>query len=98
MKMTIHVLQRQISMGSMKVKDWCYDCLMLVENYVRNFCFCQAEYLLKVALVMLPADLSKKGELRATVHLYLGNFYLEKMSTLIERQLKGEVSQVPAFT
>ena len=47
---------------------------------------------------MLPADLSQKEELRATVHLYLGNFYLEKMTTLIERQVRGELTQVPAFT
>lgn len=50
MKLTAEVLQRQVSQNSMKVKDWCYDCLTLAENYLAKGMFCQAEYLLTCAL------------------------------------------------
>lgn len=46
---------------------------------------------------MLPADVTRKAELRATVKLYLGNFCLEKLTILIERLVSNEFPDVPIF-
>ena len=64
-------LQRQHNTGKYELKDFVNNLTGLSEYYQGNKNFSQAQYLLMLALKVIPEG--KKKKLRATVHISLGN-------------------------
>lgn len=64
-------LQRQHESGKYELKDFVNNLTGLSEYYQGSKCFSQAQYLLMLALKVIPEG--KKRKLRASVHISLGN-------------------------
>lgn len=68
-------LQRQHESGKYELKDFVNNLTGLSEYYQGNSCFAQAQYLLMLALRVIPEG--SKRKLRASVHISLGNLLCE---------------------
>jgi len=64
-------LQRQHESGKYELKDFVNNLIGLSEYYQGSKCFAQAQYLLMLALKVIPEG--KKRKLRASVHISIGN-------------------------
>jgi hypothetical protein len=64
-------LQRQHDNNKYELKEFVNNLTGLSEYYQGNKYFAQAQYLLMLALKVIPEG--KKKKLRATVHISLGN-------------------------
>ncbi len=64
-------LQRQHETGKYELKDFVTNLIGLAEYYQGNKYFAQSQYLLMLALKVIPEG--KKKKLRATVQISIGN-------------------------
>lgn len=70
-----YTLQRQHTTGKYELKEFVNNLIGLAEYYQGNKYFAQAQYLLMLALEVIPEG--KKAKLRATVHISIGNLIAE---------------------
>ena len=66
-------LQRQYLTGKFEINDFCHNLMGLSEYYQGSTSFAQAQYLLMLALKVLPVNRKKK--MRATLQVSLGNLF-----------------------
>jgi hypothetical protein len=64
-------LQRQHATNKFELKDFCLNLISLADYYQGNKFFAQSQYILMLALKVLPEG--KKKKMRATVNMTLGN-------------------------
>jgi hypothetical protein len=72
-------LKRQIELNEYDLKDTIVNCINLSDFYMENQHYAQAEYILISAISLLPEDANKKKKLRASLHMQLGKYFLERL-------------------
>ena len=78
-------LKRQIELNEYDLKDTIVNCINLSEFYMENQHYAQAEYILISAISLLPENPVKKKKLRASLHIQLGKYFLERLKFAVRQ-------------
>lgn len=84
-------MKRQLETKEYEVKDWAINCINLADYFVEMNNFAQAEYSLFCGLDVLPSDPKNddEKELRASVQMQLGQYYLHRLKVGVEMMAQG---------
>ena len=84
-------MKRQLETKEYEVKDWAINCINLADYFVETNNFAMAEYSLFRGLDILPKESANddERELRASIQMQLGQYYLHRLKVGIEMMDKG---------